>query len=100
MKNPMTTRTINYIKENINLYEGVKIEMVKTYHANYISTETKTYTYLIDKDKFYYIYGGIIGMMDYEEALDDIFYTIELADNYDKMTIYNGGKEMVEIKKI
>ena len=100
MKNPMTTRTINYIKENINLYAGVKIEMVKKYHANYTSTETKTYTYLIDKDKFYYTHGGILGMMDYLEALDDILYTVELADNYNKMTIYNGGKEIVQIKKM
>ena len=100
MKNPMTTRTMNYIKENINLYEGVKIEMVTRHHANYISTETKTYTYLIDKDKFYYTYGGILGMMDYLEALDDILYTIEMADGYDKMTIYNGGKEIARIKKI
>lgn len=95
MKNPMTARTINYLKENIDLYEGVKIEMVKTYHANYTSTEVKTYTYLIDKDKFYYTYGGIIGMMDYLEAMDDILYTVEMADGYDKMIIFNGGKEIV-----
>ena len=98
--NKMTTRTINYIKENINIYAGVKIKMVKTYHANYTSTETKTYTYLIDKDKFYYTYGGILGMIDAEEAMNDIFHTIEMADSYDKMTIYNGGKEIARIKKI
>lgn len=100
MKNPMTTRTINYIKENISLYEGVKIEMVKKYHANYTSTETKTYTYHIDKDKFYYTYGGILGMMDYIEAMDDILCTVELADNYDKITIFNNGKEIARIEKI
>ena len=100
MKNPMTTRTINYLKENINLYEGVKIEMVKKHHANYTSTETKTYSYLIDKDKFYYTYGGILGMMDCLEAMNDILYTIEMADSYDKMTIYNGGKEIARIEKI
>lgn len=100
MKNPMTTRTINCIKENINLYAGVKIEMVTIHHANYTSTETKTYTYLIDKDKFYYTHGGIVGMMDYEEVMDDIQFTIEMADNYNEMAIYNNGKEIARIKKI
>ena len=92
--------TSTQIMNEINLYEGVKIEMVKKHHANYTSTETKTYTYLIDKDKFYYTYGGILGMIDYLEAMDDILYTVEMADNYDKMTIYNGGKEIARIEKI
>ena len=92
--------TNTQIMNEINIYAGVKIEMVTIHHANYISTETKTYTYLFDKDKFYYTYGGIIGMMDYLEAMDDILYTIEMADGYDKMIIYNGGKEIVQIKKI
>ena len=92
--------TNTQIMNEINIYEGVKIEMVKTYHANYISTETKTYSYLIDKDKFYYTYGGILGMMDYLEAMDDILHTIEMADSYDKMTIYNGGKEIARNEKI
>ena len=100
MQNAMITKTINYIKENVNLYEGVKIEMVKKHHANYISTETKTYSYLSDKDKFYYTYGGILGMMDYEEVMDDIQFTVETADSYDKMTIFNNGKEIARIKKI
>mgnify|MGYP000933990007 CR=1 FL=1 len=100
MQNAMITKTINHIKENVNIYEGVKIEMVTVHHANYISTETKTYSYLADKDKFYYTHGGILGMMDYKEALDDILYTIEMADSYDKITIYNRGKEIARIKKI
>ena len=54
----------------IDIYAGVKIEMAKTYHKNNISTEIKTYSYLSDKDKFYYTYGGILGMMDEEEAMN------------------------------
>ena len=92
--------TSTQIINEINLYEGVKIEMVTRHHANYISTETKTYTYLIDKDKFYYTYGGILGMMDYEEAMNDILYTVEMADGYDKVTIYNNGKEITRIERI
>lgn len=88
------------IMNEINIYEGVKIEMVTIHHANYIRTETKTYSYLSDKDKFYYTYGGILGMMDAEEAMNDILHTIEMADSYDRMTIYNRGKEMVRIEKI
>lgn len=90
--------TNTQIIENINLYEGVKIEMVTVHHANYISTETKTYSYLADKDKFYYTHGGILGMMDAEEAMNDILYTLEMADNYDKMTIFNGDKEITQIE--
>jgi hypothetical protein len=90
--------TNTQIIENINLYEGVKIEMVTVHHANYISIETKTYSYLADKDKFYYTHGGILGMMDAEEAMNDILYTLEMADNYDKMTIFNGDKEITQIE--
>ena len=92
--------TSTQIMNEINLYAGVKIEMVTIHHTNYISTETKTYSYLIDKDKFYYTYGGILGMMDTEEAMNNILHTIEMADSYDKMTIYNGGKEIARIEKI
>ena len=83
---------------DIDIYAGVKIEMVKTYHANNISTETKTYSYLADKDKFYYTYGGIIGMMDYKEAMKDVIHTLWMADSYDRITIYNGGKEITQIE--
>ena len=38
MQNAMITKTINHIKENVNIYEGVKIEMVTVHHENYIST--------------------------------------------------------------
>lgn len=90
------TRT--QIVANINIYEGVKIEMVKKYHANNISTETKTYTYFADKDKFFYTYGGILGMMDEDEAMKDIQFTLERANSYDKMTIFTGGKETARIE--
>lgn len=92
--------TNTQIMNEINIYAGVKIEMVKKYHTNYISTETKTYSYLSDKDKFYYTYGGILGMMDYEEVMDDIQFTLERADNYDITTIFNNGQEIARIKKI
>ena len=82
----------------IDIYSGVKIEMVKTYHANNISTETKTYTYMADKDKFFYTYGGIVGMMDKDEAMKDIQFTLEREDSYDKMTIFNNGKEITRIE--
>jgi len=86
------------IMNEINIYEGVKIEMVKKYHANNISTETKTYSYMADKDKFFYTYGGIVGMMDEDEAMKDILHTVERADSYDKMTIFNNGKETARIE--
>lgn len=86
------------IMNEINIYEGVKIEMVKKYHANNICTEMKTYSYLADKDKFFYTYGGILGMMNAEEAMKDVIHTIERADSYDKITIYNGGKEITRIE--
>ena len=82
----------------IDIYAGVKIEMVKKYHANNISNETKTYTYMADKDKFFYTYGGIVGMMDEDEAMKDVLHTIERADSYDKMTIFNGGEETARIE--
>lgn len=86
------------IMNEINIYEGVKIEMVKKYHANNICTEMKTYSYLADKDKFYYTYGGILGMMDEDETMKDILHTIERADSYDKMIIFNNGKEITRIE--
>lgn len=90
--------TNEQIINKIDVYAGVKIEMVKKYHANNISTETKTYMYITDKNKFYYTYGGILGMMDEDEAMKDMLHTIERADSYDKMTIYNGGKEIARIE--
>ena len=90
--------TNEQIMNAIDIYEGVKIEMVKTYHANNIGTETKTYTYMADKDKFFYTYGGILGMMDAEEAMKDVLHTIERANSYDKMTIFNNGKEITRIE--
>gem|GEM_PF-5293829 len=90
--------TNEQIMNAIDIYAGVKIEMVKKYHANNISTEMKTYSYLADKDKFFYTYGGILGMMDAEEAMKDVLHTIERADSYDRMTIYNGGKEIARIE--
>lgn len=90
--------TNTQIINKIDIYAGVKIEMVKTYHKNNISTETKTYTYMADKDKFFYTYGGILGMMDEDEATKDILHTIERANSYDKMTIFNGGKETARIE--
>lgn len=90
--------TNEQIINKIDIYAGVKIEMVKTYHANNISTETKTYTYFADKDKFFYSYGGILGMMDEDEAMKDVLHTIERADSYDKMTIFNGGEETARIE--
>ena len=92
--------TNTQIMANINLYEGVKIEMVKTYHASNISTETKTYTYKADKDKFFYTYGGIVGMMDEDEARKDIQFTLERANSYDRMTIFNGGENIAQIENI
>ena len=88
--------TNEQIMNAIDIYEGVKIEMVKTYHANNISTETKTYNYMADKDKFFYTYGGIVGMMDKDEVTKDVLHTIERADSYDRMTIYNGGEEITQ----
>ena len=90
--------TNEQIMNAIDIYEGVKIEMVKTYHANNVSTETKTYTYLSDKDKFFYTYGGILGMMDEDEAMKDIQFTLERANSYDRMTIFNGGEETAQIE--
>ena len=84
----------------IDIYAGVKIEMVKTYHANNISTETKTYSYMADKNKFFYTYGGIVGMMDEDEVMKDVFHTIERANSYDRMTIFNNGKETARIENI
>ena len=98
IRKEVTKMTNTQIMNEINLFEGVKIEMVTIHHANYTSTETKTYSYLADKDKFYYTYGGILGMMDTEEAMNDIQFTLERANSYDKMTIYNGGKEITQIE--
>lgn len=92
--------TNEQILNAIDIYSGVKIEMVKKYHANNISTETKTYTYLSDKDKFFYTYGGILGMMDEDEATKDILHTVERADSYDRMTIFNGGENIAQIENI
>ena len=92
--------TSTQIINEINLYEGVKIEMVTRHRANYISTETKTYSYMADKDKFFYTYGGILGMMDEDEAGKDILHTIERADSYDRMTIFNGGENITQIENI
>lgn len=90
--------TNEQIMNAIDIYAGVKIEMVKTYHANNTSTETKTYTYFADKDKFFYTYGGIVGIMDEDEARKDIQFTLEREDSYDKMTIFNGGEETARIE--
>lgn len=90
--------TSKQIMNAINIYAGVKIEMAKTYHANNVSTETKTYSYLSDKDKFFYTYGGILGMMDEDEVMKDVLHTIERADSYNKITIFNGGKETARIE--
>lgn len=92
--------TNEQIINKIDICEGVKIEMVKTYHTNNISTETKTYTYLSDKDKFFYTYGGIIGMMDEDEVMKDVLHTIERANSYDKMIIFNNDKEITRIENI
>ena len=90
--------TNTQIMNAIDIYEGVKIEMVKKYHTNNISTEIKTYSYMADKNKFFYTYGGIIGMMDEDEVMKDVLHTIERADSYDRMTIFNGGKEVTQIE--
>lgn len=90
--------TSEQIINAIDIYAGVKIEMVKTYHANNISNETKTYTYFADKDKFFYTYGGIVGMMDEDKAMKDVLHTIERANSYDRMTIFNSGEETARIE--
>lgn len=100
MKNALITKTVNHIKANINLFEGVKITMTQKVHANYEITETKTYTYLADKDKFYYTHGGIVGMMDADEAMESIFNTIELLGSYDSIKVENHGKVIADMKRI